>query len=69
MPNGIKRSKCGFFTGERTKPAMINRYKPEGTRIGTQKNREYIASREGLEQALGAQAILEATAILCKPVI
>ena len=44
---------------------MINRYKPEGTRIGTLKNREYVSSRAGLEQALTAQAILEAPAILC----
>ena len=44
---------------------MINRYTPEGARISTAQNREYISSREGLERALEKQAILEAPAILC----
>ncbi|MBR2650506.1 MAG: 30S ribosomal protein S1 [Clostridia bacterium] len=43
----------------------MNRYKPEGTRIGTPKNREYTASEEGLLQALASQVILESHAILC----
>ena len=44
---------------------MINRYKPEGARIGTVQNKEYISSIEGLEKALERQIILEAPAILC----
>ena len=44
---------------------MINRYKPEGSRIGTVQNKEYISSVEGLEKALERQIILEAPAILC----
>ena len=44
---------------------MINRYKPEGSRISTIQNREYISSAAGLEKALEKQIILEAPAILC----
>ena len=44
---------------------MINRYKPEGARIGTIQNKEYISSIDGLEKALARQVILEAPAILC----
>ncbi len=44
---------------------MFNRYKPEGARIGTIQNREYISSVAGLEKALEKQVILEASAILC----
>ena len=43
----------------------MNRYKPEGSRIGTMQNREYISSLSGLEKALDKQLILEAPAILC----
>lgn len=43
----------------------MNRYKPEGSRIGTIQNREYISSLSGLEKALDKQVILEAPAILC----
>ena len=44
---------------------MTNRYKPEGSRISTIQNREYISSLSGLERALEKQIILEAPAILC----
>ena len=44
---------------------MTNRYKPEGMRIATTQNREYISSLQGLERALEKQLILEAPAILC----
>ncbi|MBQ9069856.1 MAG: S1 RNA-binding domain-containing protein [Clostridia bacterium] len=44
---------------------MTNLYKPEGARIGTIQNREYLSSLEGLEKALEKQVILEAPAILC----
>lgn len=43
----------------------MNRYKPEGARITTMQNREYISSISGLEKALERQVILEAPAILC----
>lgn len=42
-----------------------NSYKPEGTRIGTAENREYISSAAGLEKAMICGKILEANAILC----
>ena len=44
---------------------MNNVYKPEGSRIGTLQNREYVSSPEGLQRALEKQIILEAPAILC----
>ena len=44
---------------------MTSRYKPEGTRLATVQNREYISSVSGLERALEKQIILEAPAILC----
>lgn len=43
----------------------MNIYTPEGTRIGTVKNKEYISSQAGLERALEKQVILEAPVILC----
>ncbi len=43
----------------------MNRYTPEGSRIGTTQNREYVSSLAGLERALDKQVILEAPAILC----
>ena len=50
---------------EKKETAEMNRYKPEGSRIGTTQNREYISSLAGLEKALEKQLILEAPAILC----
>lgn len=44
---------------------MFNKYTPEGAKIGTVQNREYISSLCGLEKALEKQIILEAGAILC----
>ncbi|MBE6537025.1 MAG: S1 RNA-binding domain-containing protein [Ruminococcaceae bacterium] len=44
---------------------MTNVYKPEGARISTIQNREYVSSLSGLEKALERQLILEAPAILC----
>ena len=44
---------------------MTNRYMPEGSRISTIQNREYISSLSGLRTALERQALLEAPAILC----
>lgn len=43
----------------------MNCYAPEGTLISTQKNYEYISSREGLARALEKQVILEAPVLLC----
>lgn len=43
----------------------MNSYKPEGSRIATLQNREYISSAQGIEKALEKQVILEAPAILC----
>ena len=43
----------------------MNKYTPEGTRIITIQNREYISNITGLERALEKQLILEAPAILC----
>ena len=43
----------------------MNKYTPEGTRISTIQNREYVSSLAGLEKALEKQLILEAPAILC----
>lgn len=45
--------------------AMTNTYLPEGTRIGTPENREYISSSEGLERAMLCGKILEAPVLLC----
>ena len=50
---------------EKKVKAKMNRYTPEGSRIGTTQNREYVSSLAGLERALDKQAILEAPAILC----
>ena len=50
---------------ERKHHKMTNRYAPEGARIGTIQNREYISSLSGLEKAAEKGAILEAPAILC----
>lgn len=44
---------------------MTNRYMPEGARITTTQNREFISSQAGLKSALEKQVILEAPAILC----
>ncbi len=44
---------------------MINDYMPEGTRIGTAENREYISSIQGLERAMQQGKILEATVLVC----
>lgn len=44
---------------------MFMSYAPEGAKIATTQNREYIASKSGLEKALEKQIILEASAILC----
>ena len=43
----------------------MNCYYPEGMRIGTPENYEYISTKKGLECALECGAILEATAVLC----
>lgn len=44
---------------------MINFYKPEGSLIASIQNREYLASRKGLEKAMAQGVILEDTALLC----
>ena len=43
----------------------MNPYRPEGTYITNPENREYLASKQGLEKALERQVILESTALLC----
>ena len=42
-----------------------NNYFPEGMRLGSAENREYISSLQGLEKAYTQGRILEATAIIC----
>ena len=44
---------------------MTNIYRPEGYLFGTQENREYISSRQGLERARAEGRIIEASALLC----
>jgi len=44
---------------------MMNNYLPEGQRIGTAKNTEYISSLKGLEYAMCSSAIVEAVALRC----
>ncbi len=44
---------------------MTEQYKPEGARIGTQENREYLATPAGLECAMNSGAILEGMVTLC----
>ncbi len=44
---------------------MNELYKPEGMRIGTPENREYISTPSGLERAMNNGAILEAPVTLC----
>ena len=44
---------------------MNNCYLPEGYRIGTPENREYLASLSGLERAMNEGKILESTVLLC----
>lgn len=42
-----------------------NNYFPEGMRLGSAENREYISSLQGLEKAYTQGKILESTAIIC----
>lgn len=42
-----------------------NSYGPEGTRIGTSENREYLSSAAGLEKAMASGKILEGTVLVC----
>ena len=44
---------------------MINRYKPEGKRISSPENKEYVTSLSGLKNAYEKQLILEGCAFLC----
>lgn len=44
---------------------MINGYKPEGMKITTAENKEYLASIAGLERAMNNGIILEGLATLC----
>lgn len=43
----------------------VNNYMPEGMRMGTSENREYISSLTGLERAMSQGKILESTALIC----
>ncbi|MBR4295427.1 MAG: S1 RNA-binding domain-containing protein [Clostridia bacterium] len=43
----------------------VNNYMPEGMRMGTSENREYISSLAGLERAMSQGKILESTALIC----
>ena len=43
----------------------VNTYLPEGARLRTPENHEYVSCRAGLERALERQVILEAPVILC----
>ncbi len=44
---------------------MKHLFRPEGTRIGTPENNEYLASPTGLERAMNSGAILEGMVTLC----
>lgn len=44
---------------------MTNVFKPEGTRISTPENKEYLASLAGLERAMNSGAIVEGIVTLC----
>lgn len=44
---------------------MNGMYKPEGTRIDTVQNREYLSSPAGLERAMNGGAIVEGIVTLC----
>lgn len=44
---------------------MNNQYTPEGYRIGSAENREYLSSLTGLERAMHEEKILESTVLLC----
>ena len=44
---------------------MSNLYYPEGYRLGSAENREYLTSFAGLERAMNEGKILEATVMLC----
>ena len=44
---------------------MNQLYQPEGARIATQENREYLSSLAGLERAMNQGAIVEGIATLC----
>ena len=44
---------------------MSEMYKPEGTRIGTPENKEYLATPAGLERAMNSGAIVEGIVTLC----
>ena len=43
----------------------MNQYKPEGTLIKTERNREYLSSFDGLTRAYERGIILEAHAVMC----
>ena len=44
---------------------MSNHYFPEGYRLGSSENREYLTSFAGLERAMNEGKILESTVLLC----
>ena len=44
---------------------MLNKYLPEGYRIGTHENREYVSSLQGLEKAKIEGKILEGIVAMC----
>lgn len=44
---------------------MKNGYLPEGMRMDTPENKEYLSSLAGLERAMNSEAIVEAVATLC----
>ena len=44
---------------------MIDQFLPEGLRLNTAENRDYLASPMGLERAMNTNAIVEAVATLC----
>lgn len=44
---------------------MIELYKPEGARIATQENKDFLASPAGLERAMNSGAIVEGVVTLC----
>jgi len=53
------------ITKSKEKFMSANSYKPEGARLGSAENREYLSSLQGLEKAMLCGKILEAPVLLC----
>ena len=61
----IEYTKNGITEKTEGTEKMNQIYKPEGSRIATRENREYLASLAGLERAMNDGAIIEGIVTLC----